>query len=86
MRTVSDRDLDRLIDELRAAIADTSSLTPDDRARLDGLASRVEAAADEEDEGVLDHIEEAVGRFETEHAGLVGIINRIANALSAGGI
>lgn len=86
MLAVSDRDLDRLIDELRTAIADTSSLTTDDRVHLDELASKVEAAAEEEDEGVLEQIEEAVGRFETEHAGLVGIINRIANALSAGGI
>jgi ABC-type transporter Mla subunit MlaD len=85
MLAVSDRDLDQLIDELRAAIAETSSLTADDRAHLDGLASEVEAAADG-DEGVLEQIEDAVSRFETEHAGLVGIINRIANALSAGGI
>ena len=82
--------LDELIDELRTAVAGASSLSQDDRDRLDGLVARVDRAADEEDdeedEGLLDHLNDSVTRFEVENSGLVSVIGRIANVLSAGGI
>ena len=81
--------MSELLDELRSAIADADGLAGEDRSHLDQLVRRIEIEADEEeddDPNILDHIEDAVGRFETEHVGLVQTINRIANALSAGGI
>lgn len=86
---VSDN-LEKLIDELKGAVAGASSLSPEDRDRLDGLVARVDRAADEddneEDEGLLDHLNDSFTRFEVENAGLVSVIGRIANVLSAGGI
>lgn len=85
---VSEQDLDELIEELRSTIGRSASLSDDDRSRLDGLIGRVEASAasEEDDDGLLDHLEESLSRFETEHVDLVATINRIANVLSAGGI
>jgi hypothetical protein len=59
------------------------------RRGVDDLIRRIEVEADEDeddDPNIIEHIEDAVGRFETEHVDLVQTINRIANALSAGGI
>lgn len=81
-------ELDPLLDELRGAVADNPDLSDDDRDHLHGLVQRVETAtaADEVDEGLQDHIDESLARFEVEHVGLVYTINRIANLLSASGI
>lgn len=84
-----EKDLPELLEELRAAIAETSSLADIDRSHLDDLVRRVETQADEnedDDPNFLEHIDDAISRFEAEHIGLVATINRIANALSAGGI
>lgn len=84
-----DRDIGALIDDLREAIAATGSLSEPDRSRLDDLVQRIETQADEDeddDPGFFDHVDDSISRFEAEHVGLVQTINRIANALSAGGI
>jgi ribosomal protein L12E/L44/L45/RPP1/RPP2 len=84
-----DRDMDELLDELRSAIAAAGGLGDDDRAHLDELVRRIEVEADEnedDDPNLVESLEESLARFETEHLGLVQTINRIANALSAGGI
>ncbi len=83
---MTDHELDRLLDELRAALEGTAGLADADRDRLAGIIGRIDEAVDDEPQGVVDQIEDAVHRFETEHVTLVGILNRIANALSAGGI
>jgi hypothetical protein len=86
---VSDKDVAELLEELRAAVAEAGGLADDDRNHLDDLIRRIEVEADEDeddDPNIIEHIEDAVGRFETEHVDLVQTINRIANALSAGGI
>lgn len=83
---MSDQDLEGLLDELRTAVTDTAGLADDDRTRLSGIIGRIEDAVEEERHGVLDQIEDAVHRFETEHVTVVDVLNRIANALSAGGI
>ena len=77
------KDMAELLDELRAAIAESGGLDADDRAHLEALADRIEAEADE---SVLESMGDAVNRFEVEHSGVVRVINRISNALSAGGI
>ena len=84
-----DRDMDELLDELRTAIAAAGGLREEDRSHLDELVRRIELEADEDeddDPNIIEHLEESLSRFETEHVGLVQTINRIANALSAGGI
>jgi len=81
--------MSELLDELRSAIANADSLAGDDRTQLDELVRRIEVEADEDeddDPNIVEHIEDAIGRFEAEHVGLVQTINRIANVLSAGGI
>lgn len=83
---MSDQDLDRLLDQLRAAVADTEGLADDDRARLSRIIGRIDEAVEEEEQGVVEQIEDAVHRFESDHLSLVEVLNRIANALSAGGI
>lgn len=86
---MSDKDVAELLEELRAAVAEAGGLADDDRNHLDDLIRRIEVEADEDeddDPNIIEHIEDAVGRFETEHVDLVQTINRIANALSAGGI
>jgi len=86
---VSDKEMSELLDELRSAIANADSLAGDDRTQLDELVRRIEVEADEDeddDPNIVEHIEDAIGRFEAEHVGLVQTINRIANVLSAGGI
>ncbi|MEQ8842214.1 MAG: DUF4404 family protein [Acidimicrobiales bacterium] len=83
-----DEDMDELLSQLRAAIAETG-LGDDDRGRLDDLVRRIESQADEDeddDPNIFEHLDDALSRFEAEHTGLVHTINRIANALSAGGI
>ena len=79
-----DRDVSELLDELRTAIAEADGLAGDDRTQLDRLVRRIEV--EDDDPNILDHIDDAISRFEVEHVGLVRTINRIANALSAGGI
>jgi ribosomal protein L12E/L44/L45/RPP1/RPP2 len=84
-----DRDMEELLDELRSAIAAADGLSDEDRGHLAELLRRIEVEADEEeddDPNIVEHLEESLSRFETEHLGLVQTINRIANALSAGGI
>jgi ABC-type transporter Mla subunit MlaD len=82
---VTEHELGALINELRTVIDESKSLSDEDRTRLNDLMSRVETGADEDD-GIVDHLEDALSQFETEHIDLVRIINRIANVLSAGGI
>ncbi len=85
MNEQEQQDLGALIEQLRSVIDESKSLSNEDRTRLETLMARVETRADE-DEGIVDHLEDALSQFETEHLDLVRIINRIANVLSAGGI
>lgn len=97
----SEPELDVLIEELRATIEGSETLSPEDRVRLATLLRRIETTANEdtepeprdeqgeqedEEEGLLEQLDDALSRFETEHVGLVSTINRIANLLSASGI
>lgn len=77
------KDMAELLDELRAAIAESGGLSDDDRAHLEALADKIE---DESDESIIESMGDAINRFEVEHSGVVRVINRISNALSAGGI
>lgn len=89
MKNSEDHDMEELLAELRSAIAETASLRDEDLSHLDELVRRIEVEADEnedDDPNIIEHLEESLSRFETEHVGLVQTINRIANALSAGGI
>lgn len=84
-----DQDISDLLDELRSTIAAMDGMADDDRAHLDALVRRIETEADEDeddDPNILEHLDDALSRFEAEHVGLVQTINRIANVLSAGGI
>jgi len=83
---MSDKELSELVDELRATIAASEGLSDEDRSHLDGIVGRIEDEADDDDEGIISSVEDAVARFEVEHVGLVRVINRIADALSAGGL
>ncbi len=78
--------LESLIGELRAAVESSASLPTGERQHLLELVGRVESRVIEEHGGLVDQIEDAVSRFETDHVALVGTLNRVANALSAGGI
>ena len=86
MHPVTDHVLDNLVHELRSTIDDSDTLTDADRDRLDALTRRIEGHADEEHEGIVAHIGDAVGRFETDHPSLVQTLNRIAQTLNAAGI
>ena len=77
------KDMAELLEELRAAVAESEGLNDEERSHLGQLADKIEAEADE---SVLESIDDAVTRFEVEHSGVVRVINRIADALSAGGI
>jgi predicted Zn-dependent protease len=88
---VPERELAELIENLRSAIAETGTLSGEDRSRLDNLIKQVEAAAEEEaaendNDSVLQHLDDARTRFETDHVDLMRIVNRIADILGAGGI
>ncbi len=72
-----------LLAELRKVVADSEGLSDDDRAHLDVLADRTEAEADE---SILKSIDDAITRLGVEHGAVARVVNRIANALSAGGI
>jgi uncharacterized coiled-coil protein SlyX len=88
---VPERELAELIENLRSAIAETETLSTEDRSRLDNLIERVEAsaeeaAAEEDDDSVLQHLDDARTRFATDHVDLMRIVNRIADVLGAGGL
>lgn len=80
---MNDKDMAELLAELRAAVAASDGLSSEDRDHLEALADKIEAEADE---SLLESVDDAVTRFEVEHAGVVRVIGRIADALSAGGI
>ncbi|MDG1367950.1 MAG: DUF4404 family protein [Acidimicrobiales bacterium] len=80
---MNEKDMAALLVELREAVAGSEGLSDDDRAHLDVLADRIEAEADE---SVLESIDDAITRFGVEHGTVARVVNRIANALSAGGV
>jgi hypothetical protein len=80
---MNEKDMVELLTELREAVAGSDGLSDDDRAHLEALADRIEAEADE---SVLESVDDAVIRFGVEHGTVARVVNRIANALSAGGI
>ena len=83
---MSDDVLGSLIGELRAAINNSETLPTEEQDRLVALVARVESRVIDEHGGLVEQIEDAVTRFETDHVALVGTLNRVANVLSAGGI
>ena len=83
---MSDDNLEELLHELRDTLAEAHGLADEDRLRLTGILSEIEDAVEDEHHGVIEQIEDAVHRFEVEHVGLVGVLNRIANTLNASGI
>lgn len=80
---MNEKDMAELLAELREAVAGSDGLSDDDRARLEVLANKIE---DEADESLLESVDDAVTRFGVEHGTVARVVNRIANALSAGGI
>ncbi len=83
---MSDEVLQSLIDQLRSAVTGSGSLIDPDREQILELVERLERRVSDEHGGLVEQIEDAVSRFETDHVALVATLNRVANALSAGGI
>lgn len=86
-------ELEDLVTELRSTLAASDGLDEGQRAHLEDLAARIDRQVDREkaeeeddDDNIVEHVGDAVDQFEVEHPGLVQTLNRIANALSAGGI
>ena len=83
--------LQHLLDELRAAIGRTKE-GDESRAELTRLQDEVESrlqAGDgggEESTGLVDRLEKAEIRFETEHPSLGASIRQAVQSLTAGGI
>jgi len=80
--------LKRLLDELSGAIGRTPR--PEDReelSRLHGeISARLEAQGDKERSGLVDALEKAEIRFETDHPTLGKALRGAIEVLSAGGI
>ena len=83
---MTDHVLEQLVHELRSAIESSTTLEGDERARLEELARRLDAHVEEEHDGIVDHISDSVGYFETDHPQLVQTLNRIAQTLNAAGL
>lgn len=82
----------RLLGELEETIhraQEDGELDDQERAELLELASRVERALarpDEQDEGVVDHLEATAVRFEGEHPTLSQVLRSTIDAVSGYGI
>lgn len=76
------------VSKLRAEVEVLSSLSAEERARLDQLAADIEAhAANGEPYSVLsEQLESALARFETSHPALSGVLRSIMNTLSNIGV
>ena len=86
MDCVTDHVLEQLIRDLRDTIAASETLGGEERERLEALARRLDDHVDDENDGIVDHISDSVGQFETDHPALVQTLNRIAQTLNAAGI
>ena len=86
MTAVTDHVLEHLINELREAIAESTSLAGEEREHLEALAKQLDDHVEEEHDTIVDHIGDSVGRFETDHPALVQTLNRIAQTLNAAGL
>lgn len=86
MTAVTDHVLEHLINELREAISESDTLAGEEREHLEALAQRLDEHVDDENDTIVDHIGDSVGRFETDHPALVQTLNRIAQTLNAAGI
>lgn len=76
------------VSKLRAEVEVLSSLSAEERARLDQLVADIEAhAASGEPYSVLsEQIESVLARFETSHPALSGVLRSIMNTLSNIGV
>lgn len=83
---MTDETLVQLLNELRTTIERSETMPDEERERLENLADRIENRVDSEQEGIIDHIGDSVGLFETDHPDLVRTLNRIAQTLNAAGI
>jgi hypothetical protein len=84
-----EQDLQRLLDELKGAIGrSTDDASRDELTRLHGeVQSRLQAGeTDEERNGLVDRLEKAEIRFETDHPSLGASIRQAVQSLTAGGI
>ena len=85
-----EKDLRRLLDELRAAI-DRTQEGHEDRAELarllDAVEGRLQAGPTQEEHGhLIAELREAAAHFESDHPVLGDAIRRAVNALVAAGI
>jgi len=84
--------LRHLLDELKAAIGRTKEgADRDELTRLQGelesrLAGSGQAEGDDEHNGLVDRLEKAEIRFESEHPSLGASIRQAVQSLAAGGI
>lgn len=77
--------LEELLTQLRAAIDDAEATG--DREELARLVDELDRRLNEDDdEGVVDDLRTAVGRWETNHPQLASALGRAADALSALGL
>jgi hypothetical protein len=85
------RALNQRLDELRTELAESESLSPDERARLEALLRDVRAHAEgdtagEEPHTLSEQLREATSQFEESHPNLTFAIGAVADALSRLGI
>lgn len=87
-----DERIRRLLDDLEVAIARSQAdgtIDDDERAELRELAGRVERALAEpegEHEGVVDHLESAAVRVESDHPTLARVLRSAVDTLTGYGI
>ena len=83
-RAVSDR-----LDQLRAELAASTSLSAVERQRLEGLIADVRAHIEREHHephSLADRLQDAMGQFEESHPRLTLALGAVAEALSSIGI
>jgi hypothetical protein len=81
--------LRHLLDELKAAIGRTTEgdQSREELTRLHGdVERRLESGEDEEHNGLVDRLEKAEIRFESDHPSLGASIRQAVQSLTAGGI
>jgi ElaB/YqjD/DUF883 family membrane-anchored ribosome-binding protein len=83
------RDLSDTLDELRAQLAASASISPAERERLETLLRDVRDHVDHErhePQSLADRLQEATEHFEESHPNLTMAIGAVAEALSRLGI
>lgn len=82
--------LQRLLEDIRAELADARKLDDESRRTLHELADELERLAGREEEGAFaampDRLREAMLRFETEHPRLSALLGQVSDTLGKLGI